>query len=1230
MKLKLFYLHFVGVLLFLSMFAKCNASIRIMPLGDSITEGISGSTNDIGYRRALYLSMTNSGYDIDFVGSQVHGKLTDFDRNHEGHGGWRADRIRDNVLNWLISNPADIVLLHIGTNDLWHDLQPAVDVAGEVNQILDIIDTYEATYNTPITVVLAQIIDLDHNLASSAQIQVTADYYGAIEDLYNTRLAAGDRIALVDMYNALTYPADMYDVAHPNDNGYDRMAEVWYEKLVAIMDGSVYHASLDASSLAHTTNDSLICSYTLGSSDTTAAVSWFKSGSPIMNIYLPMEGGNSNALLDYSGNNVNCSIEGNVTWSDISGFDGYGAYLFNGGYIKAGESLPANGSYTKTAWVYRTGSAENIISGDSDDGGHVFWLSDNVLNAGHNKIWDAVHDSESLSLNTWYFVAVSFNAETGEMILYKNGVEIDRAAGISVASDSTVLVGAFKNGHIWNGSIDDVRIYNSALSTEQISAMYNNGEGNIGIVMPQETSDGESWQAKIVPFLSSQAGDVILTNTVFIGNSSGLDNLGIGSDSGQNLSDEDIFCSYELTGTAITAATAWYKGNAPMMNLYMPMEGGQLSAVNDYSGNGGKATSWGNPTWYDTAGHDGNGAFMFDGIDDRLDAGEKFPIRSSYTKTAWVYRTSDGGDNNIISGDNSSSSHVLWAPASYGYKLSAGHNGAWSVVQDSTALNKNTWYFVAVSFNAETGEMILYRDGSEVDRGIASNDVTDATIAISSFNNGHVWFGSIDDVRVYSSVLSEKQISTMFNNNSVGDIIVSDETDDGESWYAEVTPFSHSEPGVTVKSNTIIIGGEGNLGIANPELYSVSGQNFDSDNIVCNFDLTGNAITAATVWYRNTSPIMNLYLPMEGGPTNALRNLSDLEEGAIPMGSLKWSATGGHDGFGAFTFDGIDDHITAGELFPVNSSYTKTAWVYRTSDNGNNNIISGDIASGGHAFWTPATAGNKLSAGQDNSWFIVQDSMKLETNTWYFVAVSYNAYNGEMVLYKNGIEVDRAITELQVSDSTILVGSHNHGSLWTGTIDDACVYNYALSAEQIHAMYNGNSGNNIIVANESNIGDKWNAAIVPFSNTHIGDSIFTNDITINAKLYGHVTNILGLPVEGVVLTANDGGGDDVTGIDGSYQIAVPYDWSGTISSIKEDYSFTPPVFILPVAINQEGDFIAQLDADIDNSGEVNLSDLQVLCGSWLEPDGFLAYGDLDGNGMIDLRDLAEMARYWNY
>src|SRR5262245_16433324 len=95
--------------------AESNGGVRVMPLGDSITDGTQVPG---GYRIGLWQRLTTGGYRVDFVGTQFNGPSPLGDHDHEGHPGWRIDQIDANIVGWLNSFTPHTVLLHIGTNDV--------------------------------------------------------------------------------------------------------------------------------------------------------------------------------------------------------------------------------------------------------------------------------------------------------------------------------------------------------------------------------------------------------------------------------------------------------------------------------------------------------------------------------------------------------------------------------------------------------------------------------------------------------------------------------------------------------------------------------------------------------------------------------------------------------------------------------------------------------------------------------------------------------------------------------------------------------------------------------------------------------------------------------------------------------------------------------------------------------------------------------------------------------
>ncbi|WP_326551857.1 GDSL-type esterase/lipase family protein [Micromonospora sp. NBC_01813] len=200
-----------------SVHAQSTTPVRVMPLGDSITDGFNVPG---GYRIGLWQNFLSGGQNVDFVGSQSNGPASLGDRDHQGHSGWRIDQLDANINNWIRTYTPRTVLLHIGTNDITQnrDLPNAPNrLAGLIDKILAIAPN---TYIFVATIIPAGFSD--------AQIR---SYNAAIPQIVQSRANAGRNVFLVDMYAALT-TADLADGVHPNATGYGKMATAWYNALV--------------------------------------------------------------------------------------------------------------------------------------------------------------------------------------------------------------------------------------------------------------------------------------------------------------------------------------------------------------------------------------------------------------------------------------------------------------------------------------------------------------------------------------------------------------------------------------------------------------------------------------------------------------------------------------------------------------------------------------------------------------------------------------------------------------------------------------------------------------------------------------------------------------------------------------------------------------------------------------------------------------------------------------
>ena len=198
--------------------------VRIMPLGDSITDGVN-SPYQGGYRVWLWQESEAAGWHVHFVGSLSNGPSTLKERNHEGHSGWRIDQISAHVVPWLRRYQPQLILLHIGTNDILQGYGPVV-AQQRLHLLLDQITT-----TLPDTIVIvAQVTPLGH-AALDAQIM---QYNQSIPTLVKNEQAQGRHVEYVDMHNVVPV-RDVTDSIHPNNDGYMRMAHVWYNALAKLM-----------------------------------------------------------------------------------------------------------------------------------------------------------------------------------------------------------------------------------------------------------------------------------------------------------------------------------------------------------------------------------------------------------------------------------------------------------------------------------------------------------------------------------------------------------------------------------------------------------------------------------------------------------------------------------------------------------------------------------------------------------------------------------------------------------------------------------------------------------------------------------------------------------------------------------------------------------------------------------------------------------------------------------
>ena len=191
---------------------RATAPTRIMFLGDSITQG---DAKRASYRRPLYLNLKAKGLAIDFVGSQtlqmgnMPAPINDFDRDHEGHYGWTTTQILKELDAWLKENPADILFLQMGTNDLMAGDDPVL-IYERITQIL----TKVKSANSHADVILSSVLPF---LGAGKGLE-------RLNEKLKRLCTQIDKLYFIDLAEGFSFEQDTFDGVHPHEAGERKIA----------------------------------------------------------------------------------------------------------------------------------------------------------------------------------------------------------------------------------------------------------------------------------------------------------------------------------------------------------------------------------------------------------------------------------------------------------------------------------------------------------------------------------------------------------------------------------------------------------------------------------------------------------------------------------------------------------------------------------------------------------------------------------------------------------------------------------------------------------------------------------------------------------------------------------------------------------------------------------------------------------------------------------------------
>lgn len=483
--------------------------------------------------------------------------------------------------------------------------------------------------------------------------------------------------------------------------------------------------------------------------------------------------GSGTFTADSSGQGNNGTIYNGEIWTTNKQGEEKSALSFpaTGNYINiedssaSGHSLDLLENFTFAAWVYPDSFPTfSAIIAKRSGGGYQYELrfSSNRISLLTSS---GSIDADFITLvDQWHYVAVTRDTVSGLTTLYVDGNSYS-AANLGIAHfDVDVTIGKNADGtHIFNGSIDEVRIYNRALSETEIQQLYGEGKARLDLNDIRFTSadgvtelsywlenDSKAWVK--IPTLSASAD----TNIYYY----------FGNPTASAASSTSGTFIREIGGLA--GSWSFSKGTG--------------TTAYDSSGNGNNGAINGGISWTDNRYGDTNSALDFDGSDDCVYIADSndFTMNSAMSAFFWV-NSNDSSGNPMSIFAHAGDSDFSWKAGtsslnSFLSTIITNDGDEYSLVKNYesyASILDGDWNYSGFTFNS--GTLKLFINGSEpsldviYDESFSSlfDSSVNLTIGCSSNTEPGFFNGIIDDLLLFNRVLSSNEISDLYNNASL-------------------------------------------------------------------------------------------------------------------------------------------------------------------------------------------------------------------------------------------------------------------------------------------------------------------------------------------------------------------------------------------------------------------------------------------------------------------------------
>ena len=330
--------------------------------------------------------------------------------------------------------------------------------------------------------------------------------------------------------------------------------------------------------------------------DVKNVINWYKGDISLLELNTPFEGGsNSTWTRDYS-DNMNATVSG-ATYSSTAGYDGFGAYEFDGDndWIDFEDPSIANltANFTIVAWINPLESpSENLpriaekIDNINSEGYRLYYQNNSqaiVLQVEASSTRTKATPTNSVPFDVWSCIVASYNGT--DINIYVNGSSsasqsFSNYSEVKPANEEQLHIGSTVNeaSRFFNGTIDEFSIWNKVLTQDQASLLC---DGNTDVIHSTLTSEGETWQATVTATDSDEDGTTLYSNnlTILLTPLQGIPILNTTNAKNTTVENLTVYNVSTVDGDddPVKNIVNWWRNDSSFLLLNTPFEGGSNS-----------------------------------------------------------------------------------------------------------------------------------------------------------------------------------------------------------------------------------------------------------------------------------------------------------------------------------------------------------------------------------------------------------------------------------------------------------------------------------------------------------------------------------------------------------------------------------------------------------------------------------------------------------------------------